>query len=135
MNTFDQEIMARTAMGEARGEGREAMIAVMWSGFNRFTKKHWFSGLTIAGTFLKKSQYSCWLQGDPNYGYLIDIQPTIELFSDALDWAAAVLRGDIPDPTQGATHYHDSSILPPEWAKAATRTAVIGRLTFYKDVA
>ena len=30
MTSFDQEIMARTAMGEARGEGQDGMVAVIW---------------------------------------------------------------------------------------------------------
>ena len=135
MLAFDQEIMARTAMGEARGEGDEAMQAVMWTGYNRFTAKRWFSGLTIAGTFLKKEQYSCWLMSDPNYSYLINITPSIGLFASALQWAAGVIAGMIPDPTLGATHYFDSSIAPPDWTKGATMTKKIGRLTFYKDVA
>lgn len=135
MNNFDQEITARTAMGEARGEGDLAMQAVMWSGINRYTAKRWFSGLTIAGTFLKKEQYSCWLQGDANYAYLIDITSAIGLFAHALDMAGSVIAGVTADPTQGATHYYDNSIPPPSWTQGAVQTVQIGRLIFYKDVA
>lgn len=67
MSYFDQEIMARTAIGEARSEGTDGMQAVMWTGVNRFTTKKWFSGKTIAGTFLKRMQYDCWTPEDPNF--------------------------------------------------------------------
>ena len=135
MTAFDKDIMARTAMGEARGEGEIAMHAVMWTGMNRYTLKRWFSGATIAGTFLKRMQYDCWTPEDVNYAYIVNITDNIMLFANALRWADMVLQGMIVDPTLGATHYHDSSITPPFWAQKATLTAQIGRLTFYKDVA
>jgi N-acetylmuramoyl-L-alanine amidase len=135
MNIFDQEIAARTGMGEARGEGEQAMQAVMWTGVNRFTAKRWYSLQTLAATFLKYEQYDCWMPKDPNFSYITAITPSIGLFAQALQWAEGVIKGTIPDPTQGATHYHDSSITPPEWTKGATKTKAIGRLTFYKDVA
>lgn len=134
MTTFDQEIMARTAMGEARSEGHDGMIAVMWTGINRYNSKKWFSALTIAGCFLKRLQYDAWTPEDPNYAYMVNISDNIGLFSNALGWAARVIAGMIPDPTLGATNYYDDSIDPPDWTKGATMTIKIGRLTFYKDV-
>lgn len=134
MQNFDQEIMARTAMGEARGEGDIAMQAVMWTGMNRFTAKKWFSGQSIAGTFLKYEQYDCWMPKDPNYALLINITPDIPLLAMALKWAASVITGMVVDPTLGATHYYDDSILPPNWTQNATLTIKIGRLNFFKGV-
>ena len=77
MTTFDQEIAARTAVGEARGEGLDGMQAVIWTGLNRFTSKKWFSGQTLAGTFLMKEQYSCWLPGDPNYALITNLTDSV----------------------------------------------------------
>lgn len=135
MNTFDQEILARTAIGEARGDGEIAMQAVMWSIVNRYTSKKWFSGSTVAGTALMKEQYDCWLQDDPNYKLIINISEDIGLFRNALQWAAAVLAGMIPDPTLGATHYYADSIAAPGWAAApAEMTVKIGRQLFFKSV-
>ena len=135
MNNFDQEVMARTALGEARGVGQEAMVAVMWTGVNRFMAKRWYSGQSIAGAFLKKEQYSCWLQSDPNYAYITNVSPIPLLVTQALEWAAQVIAGKLEDPTQGATHYFDNSIAPPAWTVGATQTLQIGTLTFYKNVA
>lgn len=135
MNNYDIEVMARTAIGEARGEGDVGMQAVMWTIVNRFTAKKWFSGQSAAGTALKAAQYSCWLQHDPNYGLITNIQPEVGLFALALKWAANVAAGIIPDSTLGATHYFADSIAAPDWVQGATFTAKIGRHSFYKDVA
>jgi N-acetylmuramoyl-L-alanine amidase len=134
MSSFDQEIMARTAMGEARGEGEAAMVAVMWTGLNRFNAKKWFSALTLAGTFLRRMQYDCWRPEDVNYAYIINISSDIGLFRDALGWAAQIITAGLPDPTDGATHYYDSSISPPHWVDSAIKTVTIGKLTFFKNV-
>lgn len=134
MTTFDQEVMARTAMGEARSEGQDGMVAVMWTGMNRYTAKKWFSAMTIAGTFLKRLQFDCWTPQDVNYAYIVNIDDGIGLFRNALAWAAQVIAGGLTDPTEGATHYYDSSISPPSWVDSATKTVTIGKLTFFKNV-
>lgn len=131
---FDRQIMARTAIGEARGEGDVGMQAVMWTGLNRFTKKKWFTAVSIAGTFLKPFQYSCWLQHDPNYGLITSLDEDIELMDIGLKWADDIIKGNIPDPTLGATHYHADTIAVPGWVDGATVTVKIGRHIFYKDV-
>lgn len=134
MNSFDQEIMARTAVGEARGEGDIAMQAVLWTILNRFTAKKWFSGQTLAGTALKHLQYSCWNQNDPNYGLITNMSGDIGLLRSAMQWAANISYGMIPDPTLGATHYFADSIEPPNWTATGIFTVKIGRQSFYKDV-
>jgi spore germination cell wall hydrolase CwlJ-like protein len=134
MNLFDQEIMARTAMGEARGEGEEGMIAVLWTVVNRFKAEKWFSGLTLAGTCLKRQQYSCWNPSDVNYAYIANITPDIGLFRTALTLAAGVITGGMPDNTQGATHYKTIGAIA-EWATGLTPCVTIGHHEFYNNVA
>lgn len=135
MNAFDQEIMARTAIGEARGEMIEGMQAVMWSGMNRFNAKgKWFSMPSIAGTFLKYKQYDCWMPNDQNYSIISNLTVNSGLLISALKWASGVIDGTIPDPTDGATHYYADSIDSPDWVIGATKTVQIGRHIFFKDV-
>lgn len=134
MNKFDQEIMARTAVGEARGEGPVGMQAVMWTGLNRFTSKKWFSGLTIAGTFLKPGQFSCWMPHDSNFLLIIDQGAGIPAYDHAMQWAECVLKGSIPDPTKGATHYVNLAIAQPAWIKTGKETIKLGNHTFFTDV-
>lgn len=134
MTTFDQEVMARTAIGEARGEGQQAMIGVMYTGLNRFNSNKWFHAPTIAGVFLKRMQYDCWTPEDVNYAYIVNLTPDLTLFRNAIEWAGSVIAGQIPDPSEQATHYYDDSIDPPDWTKGAIQTVKIGRLTFFKGV-
>ncbi len=134
MNVFDQEIMARTAIGEARGEMIDGMQAVMWTGMNRFNAKKWFSGTTIAGTFLKRLQYDCWRPDDINFQIITNLTADAGLLKSALNWAAGIIQSVIPDHTNGATHYFDDSIDPPSWTQGAEMTVKIGRLSFYRGV-
>ena len=45
--------------------------------------------------------------------------------------AARALGGTLPDPTAGATHWHDGATLP-GWAIGHVPTAEIGGLVFYR---
>ncbi|WP_052213745.1 cell wall hydrolase [Belnapia sp. F-4-1] len=45
--------------------------------------------------------------------------------------AARALGGALPDPTEGATHWHDGASLP-GWAIGQVPTAEIGGLVFYR---
>ena len=45
--------------------------------------------------------------------------------------AARALAGSLPDPTGGATHFHDAAALP-GWALGCPATAEIGGLCFYR---
>jgi len=59
------EYMARTLWGEARGESEEGQVAVGHVIKNRVEKKTWY-GKTIKDVCLKKWQFSCWNENDPN---------------------------------------------------------------------
>ncbi len=134
-SAFDEEIAARTAIGEARGEGEAGMQAVIWTGVNRFTLKRWFSAPTLAGTFLKKMQYDCWTPDDPNFSIIANMTIATPLFAQAMAMAVKILAGAMPDPTQGATHYFNSSVCNPVWVAGAMQTVHIGNHTFFKNVA
>jgi hypothetical protein len=45
--------------------------------------------------------------------------------------AARAAAGVLPDPTQGATHWHDAAELP-GWAMGLVPTALVGGLVFYR---
>ncbi len=49
--------------------------------------------------------------------------------------AMTVIRGEVPDPTGGATHYYATTMpRPPAWVKGATFTVQIGAHRFYRNV-
>lgn len=68
----DAQIMALTIYGEARGESVEGQIAVGSVILERVDHRNW-DGKTIREVCLKKWQFSCFNENDPNYGKLLHI--------------------------------------------------------------
>ena len=127
------DIMARTAWGEARGEGQSGMIAVLNVIMNRAKKGGWY-GLTPKDVCLKKYQFSCWLDSDPNKAKLLAVDESDKDFANAKYLATLAYNNDLPDITAGATNYLNLATLGekvPSWSKKMTQTAQIGQHTFY----
>lgn len=126
------DTMARTAWGEARGEGATGMQAVLNVIMNRVKKGGWW-GATPAEVCKKKSQFSCWNASDPNYAKLLAVNDNDESFRSAKMLAESAYAGTLPDITGGATNYVNLSALKsvPSWVKNMTKTAQIGNHTFY----
>jgi N-acetylmuramoyl-L-alanine amidase len=138
----DLKVLALTLWAEARGEGKDGMIAVAWSIRNRVeidlghdNKPDWW-GEGYTGVCKAPWQFSCWNKNDPNYPYLTGlkvIKPSEIALANVC--AAMVANSEVSDPTDGATHYYAMSMSRlPDWAKHGTRTCQIGRHIFYKDV-
>ena len=123
------DYIARTAWGEARGEGATGMQAVVNVIMNRTKNGGWY-GLTPKEVCLKKWQFSCWNENDPNREKLLAVTTADKNFAKALDLATLAYNGQLPDITGGATNYHAKSILP-SWASRMTKTAEIGQHIFY----
>lgn len=126
------DIMARTAWGEARGEGTQGMQAVINVIMNRVKAGSWY-GATPKEVCLKKSQFSCWNTNDPNYKPMLAADETDELFVVAKNLATAAYNGKLADITGGATNYLALGSLTkiPSWASKMTEVASIGNHTFY----
>lgn len=131
----DVDIMARTIMGEARGESEEGKIAVGWVIKNRVNAGKWFSG-DVYEVCRKPYQFSCWNQGDPSRVVILAARTGDPVFDECIDVARRVLSGSVPDPTGVATHYYANYISKPAWADSpAIFTVKIGVHLFYKNVA
>lgn len=130
----DQDTLARTICGEARGEGYAGMAAVANVVVNRFRaqKPRW--GLTIAEVCRKPYQFSCWDEGDPNLPIIEALDETKGIFRDALDIARKAVGGFLPDLTRGATFYYAKGTPAPKWAEGHEPCAAIGRHLFFNDV-
>ena len=120
----DEDVLARTIFGEARGEGLEGMEAVALVVLNRVKAKKWFTGYVVingqkipnvAETCLKKAQFSCWNKNDPNYEILQNINANNMLFKQCIMVARRALSGQLTDFTNGALYYHTKQIKP-KWA-------------------
>ncbi len=139
-NNRDQNILARTLYGEARGEGRAGLIAVASVILNRqrIVRTHparirQFGGPAIAAICLAPAQFSCWLASDPNSATLWAPSISGQSFILCTQIAADALAGRLSDPTGGADHYCVARIAPQTyWARGRTPTAIIGAHAFYR---
>ncbi len=87
-------------------------------------------GRGVAGVCRAPFQFACWHPGDPRRARLAELHGTASL-GPCRRIAARALAGALPDPTGGATHYHDGAVLP-RWALGQVPTAELGGLVFYR---
>lgn len=118
--------MALTMYWEARGEGRDGMLAVGWVVLNR-VDDHRFPdtvcGVVHQGGENPPCQFSWWCDGRND-------RPTSRAQWDAARVLAdELLTARPPDRTRGALFFHNASIESP-WRR--TRMARIGDHVFYR---
>lgn len=132
LSASDIDVTARTVYGESRGEPRLGRIAVAHVVRNRAL----FKDTSPAEECHKPWQFSCWDMGDPNLAVIEAVSMEDPVFQECTYCALAVLLGQEPDPTGGATHYFASHIPVPDWASPpAVKTCAIGHHLFYANVA
>ena len=134
MTDKDEQIdyMARTAWGEARGEGSTGMQAVLNVIMNRVKAGGWW-GATPKEVCTKKSQFSVWNKSDPNYSKMLAVTTANADFATAKSLAGLAYAGALPDITNGATNYLALGSLSkvPSWVNKMQVVASIGNHTFY----
>lgn len=137
--TNDEQVLAATIYGEARGEpivGKQAVASVV---MNRValaiaTKRKQFGNGSVKSCCLAPWQFSCWNASDPNRPILMGLDFTNP--SDQLvickTIAEEAISGDLRDPTFGATFYKVTSLpWPHDWGAKVAPLAVIGHQSFY----
>lgn len=131
----ENEIMALTIYGEARGEPYLGKVAVGSVILNRVDHRDW-DGKTIKEVCLKHKQFSCFNEKDDNYPILSNIaqNPTLEasrnrVFKICLDIATDMIAGKIERITEGLD-YHAVGTTP-YWQPTKKRVDKIGRHIFY----
>ncbi len=134
----ENDILARTIYGEARGEYKDfeggivSLIAVGNVVMNRLKAKSWY-GQSIEEVCLKPKQFSCWNEGDPNHPILMRPEITDPVFTLCFQVAQKVTSQEWPDLTKGSDHYH-AVTLPtlPTWARNHKPKARFGKHVFYQ---
>ena len=112
---------------EARGESRDAQVAVAYSITTRVSKGGWW-GNTIASVVTAPLQYSSMTYAkDPQLAKY----PTGDSWEACMDVAEDVLDAKVPNPVPDADSYYDTSIKAPNWAKLDQFVKQIGRIRFY----
>lgn len=128
------DLMALCIWREAGGEGDLGKRGVGWVIQNRADHPGWW-GHTVVGVILCPYQFSSFNPGDHNH----DRWPTDNSHSwlDCQQIAYGIINGDDTDITDGATHYHDTSMgWPQHWGDPGQyiHTLDVGELRFYKFV-
>ena len=116
------DCLAKMVYQEARGEGREGMVAVAYVAINRAESGAFPA--TICETVHQPYQFE---------GMTKPFHPSREpeAWKQAQDIAALSLSGMIKDVTDGATHFHTTQIRP-RWARFLEKLTIIGNHVFYR---
>lgn len=129
LTPYQKDILVKTILSEARGEGSDGMAAVAHVIANRANSGQFSSD--PAAVALQPNQFSGWRTGEggnnPN-----QFQPGTRQYNQALQIIDNVFSGQTPDPTNGALYYHTPAVSP-SWSGAVNRygTNQIGNHIFY----
>jgi hypothetical protein len=130
LNPIDRDAMIRTVIGEAGNQGPEGMAAVAQSILNRLTAGRY--GNSPAAVVLAPGQYEPW---QTRRQELLSYSTNSPAYQKAGGIVDAVAAGDIPDSTNGSTHFlQKETVLQrrgslPSWASKPV--AKVGAHTFF----
>ena len=113
--------LAQVMHDEARGESRQGKIAVGHVVINR--TKTW--NRDVCGVVYHKRGKICQFSGMCKGGKMPYTEETYKL-------AYKILRGEIKDPTNGATYFH-ATYVNPAWKRVYKKTIKIGSHIFYES--
>jgi spore germination cell wall hydrolase CwlJ-like protein len=127
----DRDYLIRTIVFEAEEEPEVGKAAVGHVVLNRIKSGLW--GDTIKEVVTSPWQFEPWMS---NRKQMMQLSPNDRRYQGAAQIADAVLTGGMPDPTAGATHFLNPTIVRkrrggtlPSWAGGEGQQ--IGRHTFY----
>lgn len=136
----EQKCLATMIYGEARGEAEPGQVAVAYTAVNRAAKK------TVCAVVLAPKQYSIF-NNNPALraaAMSLHVEPKQKNTIDNASWQKAVrvaekvIGRQVPDPTNGSTHYLAPKVMAskgyvyPKWSKQYTLVTVIDNHKFYK---
>jgi hypothetical protein len=129
LTDYQKDILAKTILGEARGEGDAGMAAVAQVILNRANSGQFSND--PAGVALQPYQFSTWNSGAGGNNPQ-QFAPGSSQYQRALDIVNRVAGGQIPDATNGALYYHAPSVSP-SWSSGVNKygTTTIGNHIFY----
>lgn len=109
------DILARTLYGEAEAGNIKDATAIAHVVVNRVGRAYWPD--SVAEVCLQPWQFSCWNQNDPNRVRILAASGS--WFEKCKVIAAEVIKSGCNgcDPTSRSTHYYQSNIKEPKWAR------------------
>lgn len=129
----DQVLLARLIFSESAKESPLGKVAVGWVVKNRVKSKKFPN--TYQGVIFQSWQFSGVNSPLWKKTYQIDKMTPFEktVWQECREISDRVIRGIIADPTGGADHYYNPSLVSPYWAKKMTITRTIGNHLFLKS--
>lgn len=118
-----KDILIRTALGEARGEGVEGMADVIQVILNRAQSGQYPSD--PAAVALQPYQFSTWNRGEGGNNPQ-QFKPSDPIYRKAAEALEKVASGERPDYTGGALFYHTPAVNP-NWAGEVNKFGTIQR--------
>ena len=104
LSTYDRDVVTRTILGEAAGEGEAGMAAVASVIKNRVEDPRW--GDDPADVALQLQQFSAWNAGAGGNDLVARYNSGDPEYERAAQIADMVFEGRMADQTSGATHYY-----------------------------
>jgi hypothetical protein len=128
LTPYQRDILVRTVLGEARGEGVRGMEAVAHVIANRAGSGRYPGD--PAAVALQPSQFSVWNQGEGRGK--TDYDRDSREYKTAAEAIDRVFSGQSQDPTNGALFYHTPQVNP-SWSREVNRygTTQLGNHIFY----
>ncbi len=127
----DLDYLAKTAFGEAEGEGDPGLTAVMYAIKNRVGKRP--SWNNVQAVVQAPHQFDSWSAGNPRKPAMESLDPQSDTYKHLLDLASQVMNGQVQDPTKGSTLFYNPAKVSPGWAARAQPTVAIGNHTFMRE--
>lgn len=132
ISATEEQIIAACLIGEAGGEGKAGMEAVMSVISNRAKD----NPKQFAVVCLKPYQFSMFnnvtVKKTEKLGHVVQRARQHSQWNTALELVRQAEAGKLKDPTAGATHYHTHAVNP-SWAGTLKKTTDIGHHRFYKS--
>lgn len=134
----ERDMAIRTVYCEAGDEPVRGQIAVAWVIANRTEYGDIYGGPSIAGVIRKPYAFEPWLRPGKCINALAKASIAYQEIGKLWD---GVVRGDLRDPTAGATHFYspagqlrlagDGRKITPDWARSKPK-AIIGAHHFFQ---
>ncbi|MCA3342558.1 MAG: cell wall hydrolase [Roseomonas sp.] len=128
---IDIEILAMTLWAEAADKPVRAIEALAALVMNRLRQGRDPNARHIAAICRAPFLFSCWNRRDPRHAALRAIPPGDAALTICRRIAQRAASGLLPDPTGGATLWHDAAHLP-AWSVGQASITEIGGLCFYR---
>lgn len=132
----DQEILGRTIFGEAKPHDVDDAKKITCSILNRTRPGNIWPD-DVSEVCLQPKQFSCWNHNDPGYKRITEKKTAQGAwFDQCMAIAADALAGDLPDITDGCTHYHTIKLPASKrpWTKGKTPACQSSAHSFYNDI-